>query len=86
MNRNNRNSQTKARQVNEKNPYVGVDCLQTGEADMRKQRIFETLIGKQQQFQLATQLVRMVLKIGALCRLALAGGVGFGCVCKDGID
>lgn len=49
--------------MNEQNPYIGVDCLQTGEPDMRKQRIFETLIGKQQQFQLATQLVRMVLKI-----------------------
>jgi len=32
-------------------------------ADMREQRIFETLIGKQQQFQLATQVVKMILKI-----------------------
>ena len=62
--------------MNEANPYVGVDCLQTGEADMRAQRIFETLIGKQQQLQLATQLVRMVLKIGKW-PCVLSGGVFF---------
>ena len=30
---------------------------------MKKQRVFETLIGKQQQLMLATQLVKMILKI-----------------------
>jgi T-complex protein 1 subunit epsilon len=35
----------------------------TGELDMRKQNVFETLVGKQQQLQLATKLVKMVLKI-----------------------
>ena len=30
---------------------------------MKKQKVFETLIGKQQQLQLATQVVRMILKI-----------------------
>ncbi len=32
-------------------------------ADMRSQNVIETLIGKQQQFMLATQLVKMILKI-----------------------
>ena len=32
-------------------------------ADMREQHVIETLIGKQQQLMLATQLVKMILKI-----------------------
>jgi chaperonin GroEL (HSP60 family) len=31
--------------------------------DMKKQLVIETLIGKRQQISLATQLVRMILKI-----------------------
>lgn len=31
--------------------------------DMREQNVFETLIGKQQQILLATQVVKMILKI-----------------------
>lgn len=30
---------------------------------MRKAHVFETLIGKQEQIMLATQLVKMILKI-----------------------
>jgi len=30
---------------------------------MKEQGVFETLIGKKQQFKLATQVVRMILKI-----------------------
>lgn len=56
-------AETKAEQIKAGNPRLGVDCLQKGTKDMREQRVFETLIGKQQQFLLATQLVRMVLKI-----------------------
>jgi T-complex protein 1 subunit epsilon len=56
-------SEVKARQVKENNPYLGVDCLQTGTLDMKAQLVFETLIGKQQQMQLATQVVKMILKI-----------------------
>lgn len=44
-------------------PFMGVDCLQKGTNDMKEQMVFETLIGKQQQFQLATQVVKMILKI-----------------------
>lgn len=53
----------KARQLAENNPRLGVDCNQTGNCDMREQLVFETLIGKQQQIQLATQVVKMILKI-----------------------
>jgi len=56
-------SDVKAAQVKESNPYLGIDCMATGTHDMREQHVFETLIGKQQQFMLATQLVKMILKI-----------------------
>ena len=56
-------SEVKARQVAEKNPFIGVNCIAGGTIDMREQNVFETLIGKQQQLQLATQLVKMILKI-----------------------
>lgn len=56
-------SEVKARQVAEKNPFIGVNCIAGGTVDMREQNVFETLIGKQQQLQLATQLVKMILKI-----------------------
>jgi T-complex protein 1 subunit epsilon len=56
-------SEVKAKQIKSNNPHLGVDCLGKGTNDMRKQRVFETLIGKQQQLLLATQLVKMILKI-----------------------
>ena len=37
--------------------------MQKGTNDMKQQKVFETLIGKQQQVQLATQVVKMILKI-----------------------
>jgi len=56
-------AELKSRHVKENNPRLGVDCLQTGSNDMKTQRVIETLIGKKQQIYLATQLVRMILKI-----------------------
>lgn len=53
----------KSRQIKENNSRLGVDCLQTGTSDMKEQRVVETLIGKKQQIYLATQVVRMILKI-----------------------
>lgn len=53
----------KSRQRKENNPCLGVDCLQTGESDMKKQGVIETLNSKREQIQLATQVVRMVLKV-----------------------
>ncbi|KAJ8521217.1 hypothetical protein ON010_g17847 [Phytophthora cinnamomi] len=56
-------SAVRAQQIAEKNPRLGIDCNSSGTNDMREQQVFETLIGKQQQLQLATQVVRMILKI-----------------------
>jgi len=52
----------KAAQVRDGNPRLGVDCKGEGTCDMKAQGVFETLIGKQQQLLLATQ----VCKLGAL--------------------
>ena len=56
-------SYLKKRQVEEKNPALGVDCMGNGSNDMKEAHVIETLVSKQQQLQLATQLCRMVLKI-----------------------
>jgi len=56
-------SEIKATQVRTGEHHIGVDCLCSGTNDMKRQRVFETLKGKQQQLLLATQMVRMVLKI-----------------------
>ena len=56
-------SELKSRQIKEGAPQLGVDCKQAGTNDMKAQGVFETLIGKQQQMQLATQVVKMILKI-----------------------
>lgn len=53
----------KSRQLQENNPYLGIDCLDNGTNNMREQNVFETLIGKQQQLFLATQVCKMILKI-----------------------
>ncbi|KAK8398359.1 hypothetical protein O3P69_003919 [Scylla paramamosain] len=56
-------SDCKARQVAEKNPALGIDCNQKGTCDMKNQHVIETLHSKKQQLLLATQLVKMILKI-----------------------
>ncbi|UYV69488.1 CCT5 [Cordylochernes scorpioides] len=56
-------TEVKARQVGEGNPWLGVDCVGAGTADMKVQNVIETLTAKKQQLSLATQLVRMILKI-----------------------
>ncbi|KAI5853410.1 chaperonin Cpn60/TCP-1 family [Tricharina praecox] len=53
----------KSRQVREKNTRLGVDCMGTGQNDMREAFVIDPLIGKRQQLLLATQLCRMVLKV-----------------------
>lgn len=68
----------KSRQVTENNPRLGIDCLGKGEngesssvsisiisnmADMRTQHVYDPLISKRQQFLLATQVVRMILRV-----------------------
>ncbi|XP_024023880.1 T-complex protein 1 subunit epsilon [Morus notabilis] len=56
-------SAVKSQQIKENNHYCGIDCNDVGTNDMREQNVFETLIGKQQQILLATQVVKMILKI-----------------------
>lgn len=56
-------AEVRSRQIAEKNPRLGVDCMQKGANDMKNCGIFETLKGKQQQLLLATQVCRMILKI-----------------------
>jgi T-complex protein 1 subunit epsilon len=79
----------KSRQVKENNTRLGIDCLQLGNngaltingsdcvLDMRENFVLDPLIGKRQQFLLATQLCRMVLKVNdgkshTLCKNANA--------------
>jgi T-complex protein 1 subunit epsilon len=59
----------KVRQVKEQSAVIGlgVDAIASEDGhhatDMRQLGVFETLLGKQQQIQLATQVVKMILKI-----------------------
>jgi len=53
----------KSRQVAENNPALGVNCMEMGTCDMKEQSVIETLQSKKSQIQLATQLVKMILKI-----------------------
>lgn len=56
-------AEVKALQVETKNPRLGVDCMQRGTNDMKEQHVYDPLISKRQQFLLATQLVKMIMKI-----------------------
>lgn len=55
-------SQCKAQHV-AGNPHHGIDCLQKGTTDMVQQEVFEACASKVQQLRLATQVVKMILKI-----------------------
>jgi len=56
-------AEAKSRQIKENNPRIGIDCLAKGDADMRNQGVYDALLAKQQAFTLATQVVKMILKI-----------------------
>jgi len=56
-------TEVKAKQVMEKNPNLGIDCQHLGTMDMSVQNVLEPLHSKKQQIILATQLVKMILKI-----------------------
>jgi len=56
-------AEVKSRQVTENNPRLGIDCLMKGTCDMKEQHVLETLVSKKQQIMLATQVVKMILKI-----------------------
>jgi T-complex protein 1 subunit epsilon len=59
----------KSRQTKEKNPLIGLGLTEeagedgTHAANMKDLGVFETLVGKQEQISLATQVVKMILKI-----------------------
>jgi len=53
----------KAKQQKDNNPWIGIDCMQTGINDMWQQNVYETAASKTNQFRLATQVVKMILKI-----------------------
>jgi T-complex protein 1 subunit epsilon len=56
-------SNIKKVQVEESNPFIGVDAMNEGTNNMYEQGIFEAVNSKRQQFQLATQVCKMILKI-----------------------
>jgi T-complex protein 1 subunit epsilon len=56
-------TQAKTEQVENKQPFFGIDCMLTGITNMKEQKVFETLLSKKGQLQLATQVVKMILKI-----------------------
>lgn len=56
-------AKSKALQISEGNPRVGIDCLNEGSLDMKDQRVYESFLSKKQQLELATQVVKMILKI-----------------------
>jgi T-complex protein 1 subunit epsilon len=56
-------TEVKAHQVSEGNAGLGIDCMGKGTNDMKLQHVLEPLHSKKQQILLATQLVKMILKI-----------------------
>lgn len=59
-------SEARSRQIEEKSHVFGVACLEGKVDDMRRLEVFETLASKKHQVQIATQLVKMILKIDDL--------------------
>ena len=53
----------KGQQADQKSPYFGIDCMSTGVTNMKEVKFFEILLSKKGQLQLATQVVKMILKI-----------------------
>ncbi|XP_070500813.1 T-complex protein 1 subunit epsilon [Chironomus tepperi] len=56
-------AELKSRQVQENTALLGVDCMLTGHSNMKEHHVIEALHSKKQQIILATQLVKMILKI-----------------------
>ena len=56
-------AEVKALQAKTGNARLGIDCMSRDTNDMKEQHVFDPLISKRQQFLLATQLVKMILKI-----------------------
>ncbi|KAI7882228.1 T-complex protein 1 subunit epsilon [Lichtheimia hyalospora FSU 10163] len=56
-------AEVKAQQATTNNSRLGIDCLHKSSNDMKELHVHDPLISKRQQFLLATQLVKMILKI-----------------------
>eukprot|EP00933_Yihiella_yeosuensis_P046065 TRINITY_DN41533_c0_g1_i1.p1 TRINITY_DN41533_c0_g1~~TRINITY_DN41533_c0_g1_i1.p1 ORF type:complete len:578 (+),score=165.57 TRINITY_DN41533_c0_g1_i1:132-1736(+) len=56
-------SAVKAQQQTSSNAWHGVDCMQSGTTDMWQQNVYESCASKTSQLRLATQVVKMILKI-----------------------
>jgi T-complex protein 1 subunit epsilon len=56
-------AEVKSKQQAEKNPWHGIDCMQNGTTDMWAQNVYESCASKTNQLRLATQVVKMILKI-----------------------
>merc|ERR1712117_409077 len=56
-------TETKASQVAKRSASLGVNCSDKGTNDMKEQHVLESLHSKKSQILLATQLVKMILKI-----------------------
>ncbi|CAE7049954.1 unnamed protein product [Rhizoctonia solani] len=56
-------AEVKSKQINDNIHTYGIDCNHRNNIDMKKQFVYDPLISKRQQYLLATQLVRAVLKI-----------------------
>jgi len=53
----------KAKQLETKDAWHGVDCMSMGTTNMWDQNVYEACASKVNQLQLATQVVKMILKI-----------------------
>lgn len=56
-------SKLREEQVKDENPFLGVDAMHKGVRNMIEQGIYESVQSKKHQLQLATQVVKMILKI-----------------------
>eukprot|EP00008_Paramoeba_atlantica_P010857 CAMPEP_0201482952 /NCGR_PEP_ID=MMETSP0151_2-20130828/7198_1 /ASSEMBLY_ACC=CAM_ASM_000257 /TAXON_ID=200890 /ORGANISM="Paramoeba atlantica, Strain 621/1 / CCAP 1560/9" /LENGTH=530 /DNA_ID=CAMNT_0047865875 /DNA_START=29 /DNA_END=1621 /DNA_ORIENTATION=- len=56
-------TQIKREQLTSGISSLGIDCMSVGTPNMKEQGVFETLNGKLVQLRLATQVVRMILKV-----------------------
>lgn len=56
-------SEVREEQIKENNPFIGVDANNQGTKNMYAQGIFESAASKKHQLELATQVVKMILKI-----------------------
>jgi T-complex protein 1 subunit epsilon len=62
-------SAVKSAQIKQNSSNLGVDCMLKGTNDMKAQLVLDPLIGKIQQFRLATQVVKMILKIDEVIKM-----------------